>query len=135
MKVLVLTSETVTAQQLRDALGGNVADAEVMVVAPALHESRLRFLLSDADEAIAKADAVRRETVENLGDAGVPAAGDTGESDPLKAVEDTLREFDADRIVVFTRPAGEQRHREGVDERELEQRFGRPVEHALVPSS
>jgi nucleotide-binding universal stress UspA family protein len=135
MKLLVLTSEPIIAESLRDVLGPEARDAEVMVVAPALHSSRLRFWLSDADEAIAKADAVWRETVENLSDAGVPAAGDTGESDPLEAVEDALREFDADKIVVFTHPEGMQRYREEADEQELERRFGRPVERALVPSS
>jgi len=45
MKLLVLTSESITAGQLRDALPGGIdpADAEVMVVAPALQEGGLRF--------------------------------------------------------------------------------------------
>ncbi len=34
-----------------------------MVVAPALHENALRFWVSDADEAIARAEEVRRRTV------------------------------------------------------------------------
>jgi hypothetical protein len=134
MKVLVLTSEPVSAQQLRDALH-RAADSngiEVMVVAPALHDSPIKFWLSDADQAIAKAEAVRRETVEKLGEEGVPAFGDTGESDPLDAIEDALRTFDAERIVLFTHPTAEQRYREDVDAQEIERRFGRPVDHALV---
>ena len=43
------------------------AELEVMVVAPALHESGLRFWVSDADEAIARADRVRRESVAAVG--------------------------------------------------------------------
>ena len=38
--------------------------------------------MSDADDAIAKADQVRRDSVEELDDAGIPAAGDTGEGGP-----------------------------------------------------
>jgi hypothetical protein len=86
MKVLVLTSEPITAQQLRDALG----------------------------------------------DAGVSATGDTGESDLETAIEDALKTFDADRIVLFTHRGDDQRYREDLDDRELAERFGRPVDHAGV---
>jgi hypothetical protein len=134
MKLLVMTSEPITARQLRDALGTDAepAEAEVMVVAPAFAQSALRFWMSDADEAIAKADAVRRETVQELDKAGIPAAGDTGEADPHIAIEDTLKTFDADRIVVFTRSGEDQRYREDLDRDELSARFGRPVDHAVV---
>ena len=134
MKVLVLASEPITAQQLRDALSPDVdpSDAEVMVVAPALQESGLKFWLSDADDAIARADEVWRESIERLGDAGVSATGDTGESDPETAIEDALKTFDADRIVLFTRQGEDQRYREDLDGRELAERLGRPVDHAAV---
>lgn len=134
MKVLVLTSEPISAEQLRDALGSQLdpAEAEVMVVAPALQKSGFKFWLSDADDAIARADAVRRESVERLGEAGVPASGDTGESDPETAIEDALKTFDADRIVLFTHTGGDQRYREDLDKGELAERFGRPVDHAGV---
>jgi hypothetical protein len=100
-------------------------------VAPALHRSALRFWLSDADEAIQRAELVQRETVERLDDAGLDAHGDTGESDPVKAVEDVLVTFPAERIVLFTRPVSERRrHDEGIDADALQQRFGLPVERA-----
>ncbi len=134
MKLLVLTSEPISADQLRDAVGTDVEpqDAEVMVVAPALQKSALRFWLSDADDAIVKAEDVRRRTVRQLGDAGVAASGDTGESDPLDAIEDALETFDADRIVLFTHPDADQRYKEHADVKEIEHRFGLPVDQARV---
>jgi hypothetical protein len=134
MKLLVLTSEAITADQLREAIqeGANAAEIEVLVVAPALAENALRFWLSDADEAIGRAEQVRRQTVEELGRAGVTATGDTGESDPGEAVQDALQTFPADRIVLFTHPESDQRYREDVDAGELQQRFGLPVDHATV---
>jgi hypothetical protein len=134
VKLLVLTSEPISAQQLRDALPRDIdpQDAEVMLVAPAFHESALRFWVSDADDAIARADAIRRESVERLGAEGVPASGDTGEADPLDAIEDALETFDAERIVLFTHPQSDQRYREDVDEAAIAQRFGRPVDRAEV---
>ncbi|MGI8904092.1 MAG: hypothetical protein ACR2IP_10640 [Solirubrobacteraceae bacterium] len=134
MKLLVLTSESISAAQLREAMGTDVEpeDAEVMVVAPALQKSGLRFWLSDVDDAITKADEVRRQTVERLGDGGVAASGDTGESDPMDAIEDALRTFEADRIVLFSHPGSEQRYREQIDAGEIERRFGLPVDRASV---
>jgi hypothetical protein len=136
MKVLVLASEPISADELRAALGppgeSSLEDTEVRIVAPALHASALQFWISDADEAISKADAVWRTSVANLGAAGVDAQGDTGESDPMMAVEDALANFDAGRIVVFTHPESEQRYREDIDEAELEERLGRPVEHVAI---
>ncbi len=134
MRLLVLTSEPVSAAQLRDALPGDAdpTDAEVMVVAPALHESALRFWLSDADEAIARADEVRRESVEQLGAEGVAASADTGESDPEDALEDVLKTFAADRILVFAHGGDAQRYKEDVDPDALQSRFGIPVTQSRI---
>jgi hypothetical protein len=134
VKLLVLTSEALNPKDLRDALpqGLDPADTEVMVVAPALQDSPLKFWMSDADEAIAKAEQVSKTTVEQLGRDGVSAAGDTGESDPVKAIEDALSTFDAQRILVFKHPRGEQAYREDLDVGELRERFGRPVDEASV---
>ncbi len=132
MKILVLTTEPVTADQLRAALPGdaNPEDAEVMVVAPALHKNALRFWVSDADEAITRADEVSHESVEQLGADGVAASGDTGEGDPDEALEDALKTFPADHILIFTHPDSEQRYKEDVDPGELQERFGVPVTQA-----
>src|ERR1700758_5146779 len=125
MKVLVVTSEPINAQQLRGALtsDGDPSDAEVMVVAPALADSAVKFWMSDADDAIERAEQVRRESVERLGQEGVSASGDTGEADPYTAIEDALKTFDADRIVLFTHAGESQRYREDHDEREIADRL------------
>jgi hypothetical protein len=134
MRLLVLTSEALSAQQLRDALPGDAdpKDAEVLIVAPALQENALQFWLSDADDAIARADAVRASTVEQLDAEGVAASGDTGESDPADAIADALQTFAADRILIFTHGDSERRYREDLDPDEIEQRFGIPVDRASV---
>jgi hypothetical protein len=134
MKVLVLTSEPISAAQLRDALGsdGDPAEAEVMVVAPALADNALKFWMSDADEAIARAEEVRRASVARLGADGVSASGDTGEADPYTAIEDALKTFEAERIVLFTHQGSEQRYREDLDDREIAERTGLPVDHAVI---
>ena len=128
MKVLAVVSEPIDADALRAALGSAEVtdDAEVLVVSPALHASGLRFWMSDDDDAIARAQAVQEETVERLEEAGVDAAGDTGEADPMTAIQDALQSFPAERIVIFSHPEGEKRYREEELE-EAQRRFGVPV--------
>ncbi len=135
MKVLVLTATPVTAQELRDALPSDLdlGAVEVLVIAPALQDSPLRFWVSDADEAIGRASEVWRQSVRSLGEAGISASGDTGESDPLDAIKDAMQTFKPDRIVLFTRGEDDGRYREDVDPDEVRARFGVPVDHA-VPS-
>jgi hypothetical protein len=133
MKLLVLTSEPITAQQLRDALGAhNGQDHEVLVVAPALQESGLRFWTADADEAIDRAQEVWQRTVRDLSGEGMSALGDTGESDPVQALQDALQSFPAERIVIFRHPHEDLRYREDFDLTEVRERFGLPVEEARV---
>ena len=134
MKLLVLTSEPITAEQLRNVLPDDIdpAQAEVMVVAPALQANPLKFWSSDADEAIARAEQVREQSVERLGSEGVEATGRRGESDPMQALEDGLNQFPADRIVLFTHGGGDEGYREDLDERAIQERFGIPVVRALA---
>jgi hypothetical protein len=128
MKLLVIASEAITADQLRDAIGSDATDdAEVLVIAPALHRSALRFWLSDADQAIAQAQAVQRDSVDQLESEGVAATGDTGESEPLAAIADSLQGFPADRIALFIHPAADQAYRENITAAEITERFGLPV--------
>jgi hypothetical protein len=128
MKLLVITSEPITADHLRDSIGADAADdAEVLVIAPALHKSALRFWLSDADDAIARAQSVQRDSVDQLDSEGIAATGDTGESEPLAAIADTLQGFPADRVALFIHPASEQSYRENITAAEIEARFGLPV--------
>lgn len=131
-RILALVSEPVSERELADAIGADAArNAEVLVVAPAL-TSRTRFLFSDVDAAIERAEEVASETVERLEQEDVDAVGDTGEPDPLQALEDALQTFPADELVLFTHPEGSRNwQEEGVVE-EAEQRFGKPVRHVVV---
>jgi hypothetical protein len=132
MKLLVLTPEPVDADLLRATLGDEVEGAEVLVVSPATNQSKLAFWVSDPDEAIAEAEAAQTESVERLEEAGVDAAGDTGESEPVVALQDALATFPADRIVVFSHPEGDRDYREDSGLADAEARFGVPVTHAVI---
>jgi hypothetical protein len=82
-----------------------------------------------------RAEEVQEETVDRMVQEGVDAAGDTGESDPLLAIQDALETFPADEIVLFTHAAGEVNWlEEGVVE-EARERFEVPVAHLIVESA
>ena len=105
-KILAVVAEPVSGAALKSAVGADAGDAEVLVVAPAL-ESRGRWLLDAPDPAIERAERVQEETVERMDEEGVDAAGDTGEADPLLAIQDALATFEADEIVLFTHPGND----------------------------
>ena len=128
VRLLVLTPETIDAEALRSVAGDDAADAEVLVISPAVHDSGLRFWMSDADGAIAKAQDTAEESAEQLSEDGIDAVGDSGESEPVIALQDALATFAADRIVIFTHPEDERGYREaeGLDE------LGVPVTFAEI---
>ncbi|MDQ3587080.1 MAG: hypothetical protein M3433_00865 [Actinomycetota bacterium] len=131
-RILALVSEPVSGEALKSAIGKTEAEqAEVLVVAPALDKS-WRFWLSDPDRAIERAEAIQEETVDRMDDVGIDAAGGTGESDPLLALQDALATYDADEIVLFTHPHGEKNWLEEGIVGEAEERFSVPVRHILV---
>ena len=105
-KIIALAAEPISPDVLRSAVGDGADDAEVLVVAPALN-SKLRFWVSDPDPAIRRAESVAKDSVERLEEEGVQAHGETGESDPLQALQDALATFDAQDIVLITHPGGD----------------------------
>jgi deoxyribodipyrimidine photolyase-like uncharacterized protein len=125
MKLLVVAPEPVDAAAVRSALPDeDLSDAEVLVVSPAIHQSAVRFWMSDSDDAIVDAEQAAGETVEELREEGVRARGTAGESEPLMAIQDALATFPADRILIFRGDEDDYR-----EERlaEAQERFGVPV--------
>ncbi len=80
----------------RIAAGGRT---RVMVVAPP-QTSRLRHWASDVDGATALARTRLDETVDRLRAVGIEADAQIGDEDPLEAIDDALRTFGADEIVI-----------------------------------
>jgi hypothetical protein len=132
MRLLVIAAEPVEPGQLADIVGEDLDDAEIRLVTPALNDSRLAFWVSDSDEAIAEAESAKEESVARLRADGIDAEGETGESDPLVALEDALATFPADRIVIVRHAAGEEAYLEDDVIDEARERLGVPVVAAEV---
>lgn len=127
-----MTSD-IPGKEVRPLLANRLEEAsDVNVIAPASGISRLDWLANAEDDA--RADAAERaaavaaaipaETVE-------PATGDT---DPAQAISDALRTFDADEIIVVSRPEDDASWLESGAVQSARERFVQPVTHIVVHS-
>ena len=67
-----------------------------------------------------------------LATVGVSARGDVGDSDPLQAIEDELRTFGADEIIISTHPPGRSNWLERDIVTHARDRFPVPITHVVV---
>jgi hypothetical protein len=79
---------------------------EIFVVAPAL-PGQLDWLMSDTDKARQQADERLQTVLGHIEEMGAEAAGTVGSDEPVAALEDALRGFPADHVLIALR--GEQR--------------------------
>jgi hypothetical protein len=132
-RILVVANETVAGRSLRDEVvrRAGEGESEVLVVTPALN-TRIRHWTSDEDRARAAAQERLDESLGALRAAQVEASGSIGDDDPIQAIEDSLRVFAADEIVISTHPLGRSNWLErGVVERARE-KFDCPIAHVVV---
>ena len=92
----------------------------------------MRTWTSDEDPARADAQSRLDASLSRLVDAGVSARGEIGDGDPLQALEDALREFPADEIVVSTHPPGRSHWLEQGVVEQARQRYDVPITHVVV---
>jgi hypothetical protein len=132
-RILVVANETVTGRRLREAIekASEGVDEQVLVVCPALN-SPLKHWVSDEDEARRAAHARLTASLRQLEEDGVAAFGEIGDSDPLQAIEDALRAFAADEIIISTHPEGRSNWLEEGVVTSARERFAVPITHVVV---
>lgn len=101
--VLVVASATLCGDDLLRELRAGGTDAEFDVLAPIL-SSRSHYWASDLDRERERAQERLRASLAWAAEQGFAAKGEVGDPDPLVAIEDELREFGADEIIIATRP-------------------------------
>lgn len=133
-RVLVVANETVGGGALLEEIRQRCRDrdCEVLVITPALPVSRASHWASDVDEALELARQRMELSLIAIGELGLKARGEIGDADPNVAIEDALRAFPADEIVISTHPPQRSRWLErGVVEQAREQ-IDLPITHVVV---
>ena len=132
-RILVVANETVAGKELLQEIcrKSEGVDERVLVVTPALN-SPLKHWVSDEDGARDDAQARLDRSLRAMREAGIDAEGEIGDGDPLQAIEDAIRTFAPDELVISTHPK-ERSHwlERGVVESARE-RFALPVTHVVV---
>jgi hypothetical protein len=136
-RILVVANETSEGRTLHTTIRSRAPDpgaVHVLLVAPALN-SRLRHWLSDEDDARRAAEARLRRSLDRLDEAEIRAEGVVGDADPLQAIDDALRGFRADEIVIATHPEGRSNWlARGFVER-ARRRYVQPIVHVVVDNA
>jgi hypothetical protein len=130
-RLLVVATASVPAAALRTSVRAHaVEDAEMLVLAPASDISRLDWLTNADDDA--RTDAAER--ADELAEAAPSddVESRVGDSDPVKAIEDALRTFPADELIVVTLADEDAGWLEKGSAETALNRFSLPVTHLVV---
>jgi hypothetical protein len=132
-RVLVVANETVGGRALLSEIEYRCRgrNSEILVVTPAI-TSAVKHWLSDVDEAIDAAEARRADSVRTIEALGLRARGEVGDSDPNVAIEDALRTFPADEVIISTHPPDRSRWLERGVVRRARDDVELPVTHVVV---
>jgi hypothetical protein len=132
-RFLVVANETVGGRTLRDRITEKAAgyEEQVLVVCPALN-SPLRHWTSDEDDARVEAQRRLEASLARLRESGIDARGEVGDADPVQAMEDALRLFGADEIIISTHPEGRSHWLERGVVTTARDRFDVPITHVVV---
>jgi hypothetical protein len=135
LHLLVVANEAIGSDELRAAVCARAGgcESEVLVVAPALN-TPLRHWTDDEDQAREDARALLDAELAVLAGLGIAARGEVGADDPLQAVDDALRRFPADEVVISTHPEGQVNWLEEGILRRVREAYGLAVMHVTAAS-
>jgi hypothetical protein len=132
-RILVVANETVGGEALRERIAqqGKGKSSQVLVVSPALN-TPLRHWASDEDPARAQAQERLDRSLARLEQEGIQARGEIGDGDPLQAIEDAMRTFGPDEIIISTHPEGRSNWLERGVVTGARERIAVPIHHVVV---
>jgi hypothetical protein len=133
-RLLVVATAPVEEDALRKRVQEHSGDqeVEVRVVAPPVELSPLQWLASDEDKARKEAAGIAQEAEQAVEPEAERVETEVGDTDPFQAIEDELRQFPADEVIVVTRPEDEARWLEEGTAEEARERLRVPVTHLVV---
>lgn len=132
-RVLVVANRTLQGEDLEAILRSRAErGAELRLVVPIL-VSRVRYIASDVDRELHEAGERLAAALAWARDAGFEASGKVGDPNvALGAIEDELRLFAADEVVISTLPPGKSNWLETGIVKRLREELDIPVTHVIV---
>ena|ERR1700761_6247041 len=133
-RILVVANQTAAGRELLDELRNRCRGTrcEVMLVSPALVGSRAARWASDVDAGMDLARERMAHSVTALRGVGVEVRAEVGDPDPNMAIEDALRVFPADEIVISTLPPDQSRWLEHEVVERTRREVDLPMTHVIV---
>jgi hypothetical protein len=130
--VLVVANQTLDGSELRQRiLERNDDRVLVDVLAPVL-TSRVHYAMSDIDRELADARDRLMRSLAWAPAQGIDVRGEVGDPSPITAIEDELRRFGADEVIVVTHPRAAQSWQERSEIERLQRQLDLPVTHLVV---
>jgi hypothetical protein len=132
-RILVIANETVGGRTLLSEIRGRAqaAPTKVFVVSPALN-TPIKHWMNEEESARAAAQVRLDNSLAAIRGAGLDASGEIGDDDPLQAIEDALRTFAPDELIISTHPEGRSNWLERGIVEHARERFALPVTHVIV---
>ncbi|HMC07413.1 MAG TPA: hypothetical protein VKG89_08485 [Solirubrobacterales bacterium] len=134
-RVLVVANETVGGAALLEEIRnrGSGRRSEILVVVPALTSSALEHWASDVDRALEDARTRLDESLRRMDAAGIDARGLVGDHhEPNASIEDALRTFAADEVIISTHPPDRSGWLEGGVVERAREEIPLPITHVVV---
>jgi len=133
-RILVVANKTAAGKELLEEIRNRSrgVDSEVLLVSPALVGSRSQRWASDIDEGLDLARERMARSVTALRGVGVEVRAEVGDPDPNMAIEDALRVFPADEIIISTLPPGESKWLEHDVVERTRREVDLPMTHVVV---
>jgi hypothetical protein len=130
--VLVVANDALAGEELRAQIKRSEASrTEVDILAPVL-TSRLHYTVSDIDSALADARARLGRSLAWAEQHGIAARGEVGDPNPITALEDELRDFGADEVIVVMHPDERETRQEQAQLERLRSELDVPVTQLIV---
>ncbi len=130
--VLVVANEALSGEALCERiLGEDRERVEIDVLAPVL-TSHLHQGVSDIDRALEQARARLERSLAWAHEQGIVARGEVGDPSATTAIEDELRDFGADKVIVVTHPREHETWQEHGELERLRRELDIPVTHVVA---
>jgi hypothetical protein len=132
--MLVVANQALSGSDLRERIlrhGGHVA---LDILAPVL-TSHLHYGVSDIDRELEDARSRLERSLSWAQTLHISVRGEVGDPSPTTALEDELRDFGADEVIVVTHPRERETWQERSELERLQRELDVPVTHVVVSDS